>query len=115
MDSLSKEERVQLALRAFKNGQFETKKAASLAFDVPETTLRRRIQGIASRSKRAYTCDGLVKLIYASAVPSLWLGILVFCHLAQRLSYMNASIKVTVTILAKSYHLQRNQHSQHGS
>ena len=54
MDSISQEERVQLALKAFKDGQFKTKKAASLAFDVPETTLRRRIQGIASRSERAY-------------------------------------------------------------
>ena len=46
-------------------------------------------------------CDDLVKLIYASAVPSLWLGILVFCHLAQWLSYMNAPINVTVTVTAK--------------
>lgn len=46
---------MQLALRAFKNLQFETKKAASLAFDMPETTLRRQIQGIDSQSKRAYT------------------------------------------------------------
>ena len=37
-------------------------------------------------------CDGLVKLIYVSAVPSQRLGILVFCYLAQRLSYMNAPI-----------------------
>lgn len=39
MESLSKEERVQLALKAFKEGQYRTKKAASLAFDVSETTL----------------------------------------------------------------------------
>ena len=45
------------------------------------------------------SCDDLVKLIYASAVPSLWLGILVFCHLAQWLSYMNAPIKVTMTMV----------------
>ena len=44
MDSLSQEERMQLALKAFKDGQFKTKKTASLAFDVPETTLRRRTQ-----------------------------------------------------------------------
>ena len=48
MNSLSKEERVQLALRAFKNGQFEIKKAASLVFDVSETTLQHQIQDIAS-------------------------------------------------------------------
>lgn len=45
---------MQLALRAFKNGQFETKKAASLAFDMPETTLRRQIQGIDSVKKGLY-------------------------------------------------------------
>lgn len=40
MDSIFQEERVQLALKAFKDGQFKTKKAASLAFNVPETTLQ---------------------------------------------------------------------------
>ena len=39
MESLSKEERVQVALKSFKKGQYKTKKAAALAFDVPETTL----------------------------------------------------------------------------
>ena len=39
MELLSKEERVQLALNSFKKGQYKTKKAAALAFDVPETTL----------------------------------------------------------------------------
>ena len=71
MDSLSKEERVQLALKAFKDGQFETKKAASLAFDVPETTLRRRIQGIASRSKRAY--NGLKLSSTEESTLSAWI------------------------------------------
>lgn len=41
IDSLSKEESVQLVLKAFNDGQFETKKkAASLVFDVSETTLQ---------------------------------------------------------------------------
>ena len=59
MESQSKEDRVQLALNAFKKGQFKTKKAVSLAFDVPATTLRRRIQGIASRSQKAANCRKL--------------------------------------------------------
>ena len=41
MNPVSSEERVQLVLRAFKNSQYKTENAASLAFDVPETTLRR--------------------------------------------------------------------------
>ena len=45
-------------------------------------------------------CDSLVKLIYASAAPSLWLEILVFCHLAQWLFYMNAPIKVTMMCMS---------------
>ena len=40
MDYVSKE-RVQLALSTFKNSQYKIKKAASLTFDVPETTLQR--------------------------------------------------------------------------
>ena len=71
MDSISQEERVQLALKAFKDGQFKTKKAASLAFDVPETTLRRRIQGIASRSERAY--NGLKLSPTEESTLSAWI------------------------------------------
>ena len=59
MNSVSKEERVQLALSAFKNGQYKTKKAASLAFDVPETTLRRRLQGTTSRMQTTSNCRKL--------------------------------------------------------
>ena len=57
--SQSKEDRIQLALNAFKNGQFKTKKSASLAFDVPETTLRHWLQGVASRSEKATNCQKL--------------------------------------------------------
>jgi len=59
MNSVSKEERLQLALRAFKNGQFKTKMAASVAFDVPETTLRRRLQGTTSRMQKISNCQKL--------------------------------------------------------
>ena len=59
MESLSKEERVQLALKAFKEGQYRTKKAASLAFDVSETTLRRRLQGTTSRMQKISNCQKL--------------------------------------------------------
>ena len=35
------------------------KESASLAFDVPEATLHRRLQGIASRSEKAANCQKL--------------------------------------------------------
>ena len=35
------------------------KESASLAFDVPEATLRRRLQGVASRSEKAANCQKL--------------------------------------------------------
>lgn len=56
MNSVSKEERVQLALSAFKNGQYKTKKAALLAFDVPGTTLWRRLQGTTSCMQTTSNC-----------------------------------------------------------
>lgn len=52
MDCHLKEERVQLALKDFKNGQHKTKKAAALAYDIPETTLCWQIEGITSHSKK---------------------------------------------------------------
>lgn len=51
--SQSKEDRIQLALNTFKNGQFEIKKSASLAFNVPETTLYYQLQSVASHSEKA--------------------------------------------------------------
>ena len=71
MECQSKEDRVQLALNAFKNGQFKTKKSASLAFDVPETTLRRRIQGIASRAEKP--ANGQKLSITEESTLSTWI------------------------------------------
>ena len=39
MEIESKESRIQLALNAYKKGQFKTLKSVCLAFDVPRTTL----------------------------------------------------------------------------
>ena len=58
--SQSKEDRIQLALNAFKNGQFKIKKSASLAFDVPETTLHCQLQGVALCSEKAANCQKLL-------------------------------------------------------
>ena len=60
--SQSKEDRIQLALNAFKNGQFKTKKkSASLAFGVPETYLQfhHQLQGVASCSEKVAICQKL--------------------------------------------------------
>ena len=61
MESQSKESRIQLALDAYKKGRFKTLKAAALAFDIPRTTLQRRIGGIESRIKKPANCQKLSK------------------------------------------------------
>ena len=40
MEIESKERRIQLALDAYKKGQFKSLQSVSLAFDVPRTTLQ---------------------------------------------------------------------------
>lgn len=59
METFSEECRIKMALDAFKKGQFKTKKAAALAFDIPQTTLRHRIGGIASRTEKVANCRKL--------------------------------------------------------
>jgi hypothetical protein len=49
MAELSKEERMQLAIDAYKKGLFKSKTAAAKAFDVPPRTLMTRLNGTASR------------------------------------------------------------------
>ena len=48
MEIESKESQIQLALNAYKKGQFKTLKSVSLAFDIPWTTLQQQIGGITS-------------------------------------------------------------------
>jgi hypothetical protein len=53
-DSTYQEGRIELAIQAFKNGQFKSIRAAAIAYDVPEKTARRRARGIAAkRASRA--------------------------------------------------------------
>ena len=59
MECDSKETRVQMALDALKKGQFKSQRAAALAFDIPETTLRRRIRGVVSRPQKTANCQKL--------------------------------------------------------
>jgi hypothetical protein len=44
-----KEGRIVLAAQAFKQGQFRSLRAAASAYDVPESTLRGRVNGVAPR------------------------------------------------------------------
>ena len=44
-----KEGRIVLAVQAFKQGHFMSLRAAAYAYDVPESTLRRRVKGIPAR------------------------------------------------------------------
>jgi hypothetical protein len=44
-----KEGRIALAVQAYNNGQFPSKRACAKAYDIPESTLRRRVKGINAR------------------------------------------------------------------
>jgi hypothetical protein len=48
-DSSYTEGRIELAIQAFKKGQFQCLQAAALTYDAPITTVRRRARGIRSR------------------------------------------------------------------
>jgi|SRR5450432_1981325 len=45
----NKEGRILLAIQAVKQGQFQSIRAATTSYDIPRTTLRRRINGMTSR------------------------------------------------------------------
>ncbi|KKA19362.1 hypothetical protein T310_6671, partial [Rasamsonia emersonii CBS 393.64] len=49
MADISREERLQLALQAYKKGQFPSIQKAADAFDVPKSTLITRVSGTTSR------------------------------------------------------------------
>jgi hypothetical protein len=48
-DSSYTEGRIELAIQAFKKGQFQSLQAAALTYDAPITTVRHRARGIRSR------------------------------------------------------------------
>ena len=48
-NNISKEGRVQLALDAYKKGLFKSISKTASAYDVPPTTLKRRVKGIPAR------------------------------------------------------------------
>ena len=52
MESISKESRIQMAIDAYEKNQFKTLQEAAYSYDVPRTTLRHCIAGIASRAHK---------------------------------------------------------------
>ena len=48
MAEVSKEERLKLAIKAFNQGQFQSKTSCAQAFDVPSWTLMKCLNGVTS-------------------------------------------------------------------
>ena len=59
MEYKSKDIRIQMALDALKNGHIKSQRAAASAYDISETTLRRRIRGAVSRPQKTANCQKL--------------------------------------------------------
>ena len=51
MAEVSKEERMKLAIKAFNQGQFQSKTSCAQAFDVPSRTLMKCLNGVTSRKE----------------------------------------------------------------
>jgi hypothetical protein len=56
------EDRISLAIKAFKNGQFKSIRAAAAAYDVPRSTLTHRISGRKARANIPANCLKLSRL-----------------------------------------------------
>ncbi|KKA16457.1 hypothetical protein T310_9953, partial [Rasamsonia emersonii CBS 393.64] len=61
MADISREERLQLALQAYKKGQFPSIQKAADAFDVPKSTLITRVSGTTSRKDSIANCRKLTE------------------------------------------------------
>ena len=93
MECNSKDIRIQMALDALKKGHFKSQRAAALAYDISETTLRRRIGGAVSRPQKTANCQKLSAT--EESTLSAWildmdkhglpLQLSIVCHLAQLL------------------------------
>lgn len=59
MNPLPKEQRLQLALEAYKKGLFLSITKAALTYDVPPSTLKDRIKGVAPREEKIANCRKL--------------------------------------------------------
>ena len=59
MEIESKDKRIELAISAYKKGQFKTLQSVSLAFDIPQTTLWWWIGGITSWAEKNANCQKL--------------------------------------------------------
>ena len=59
MEIESKEKQIELAISAYKKGQFKTLKSVSLAFEIPWTTLQQQIGGITLQAEKNANCQKL--------------------------------------------------------
>lgn len=93
MNPLPKQQRLQLALEAYKKGLFLSITKAALAYDVPPSTLKDRIKGVAPREEKTANCrkltdteeDTLSAWILDMEKRGLPLQMSAIRHLVQRL------------------------------
>jgi hypothetical protein len=64
--SIRLEDRISLAVKAYKNGHFKSVQAAAAAYDVPHSTLAHHINGQKARSNIPVNCQKLTNLEEAS-------------------------------------------------
>ena len=87
MDFESKESWIQLALDAYKKGQFKTLQSVSLAFDVPQTTLQQWIGGVALWGEKTANCQKLSNT--EESTLSSWILDMDGCGLPLQLSIVH--------------------------
>ena len=102
-----KESRLQMALDALKKGQFKSQRAASLAFDIPETTLRRRIRGVISSPQKTANCQKLSDTEESTLLA--WIlhmnkrGLPLHLPIARRLAQLLVSARLPSTTIGENW------------
>jgi hypothetical protein len=69
-DSSYTEGRIELAIQAFKKGQFQSLQAAALTYDAPITTVRRRSHHSEHHQGVAYVIHQNITLVHAQGVKA---------------------------------------------
>ena len=101
MEIESKESRIQLALNAYKKGQFKTLQSASLAFDVPQTTLQQQIGGVASQAEKNANCQKLSNT--EESTLSAWILDMNRCGLPLQLSTVHYLAQLLLSTCLSSF------------
>ena len=84
MEIESKEKQIELAISAYKKGQFKTLKSVSLAFEIPWTTLQQQIGGITLQAEKNANCQKLSNT--EESTLSAWILDMAGCGLPLQLS-----------------------------